>query len=186
MIVSLWGKVGAGKGTVAQFLCQKLWYEHVSVWAIKRKKAEQMGIDIHEFNRLGSLPENTERFEHDYELYQQSLNLTDKIVLDSRLAFYNQPHSFKVFLQVSDEIAARRLLNDTKRFWEVVGNYDMVLEKLKTRNSSDRTKYLKIYGVDIHDIAKYNVIIDTDQFDAQQVADIVLFAFEKRMSNKPL
>jgi cytidylate kinase len=93
-----------------------------------------MNIDIHEFNRLGTLPENIAEYENAYETYQQELDVNSNIVLDSRLSWYNQPKSFKVFLQVGDEIAAQRLLNDTKRFGEAVGNYDMILDLLKKRN----------------------------------------------------
>jgi len=93
-----------------------------------------MGIDIHEFNRLGTLPENIAEYENEYEQYQQDLDVHSTIVLDSRLSWYNQPDSFKVFLQVSDTIAAHRLLNDTKRFGEAVGNYDLILDLLQKRN----------------------------------------------------
>jgi cytidylate kinase len=45
-----------------------------------------------------------------FEEYQKSLALDSKVLLESRLGFLCQPHAFKVFLDVSDEVAAQRIL----------------------------------------------------------------------------
>lgn len=183
MIISLSGKVWAGKWTAANILCEKLWYEYISIGNIKRAKAEQMGIDIHEFNRLGALPENIAEYENAYETYQQDLDVSSNIVLDSRLSWYNQPQSFKVFLQVSDENAAHRLLNDTKRFGEAVGNYDLILDLLVKRNQWDRDKYAEIYQTDLWDVSNFDLVINTDKLSAIEVSEIILAAFERWHKN---
>jgi CMP/dCMP kinase len=120
MIISLSGKAGAGRTTVAEIICEKLGYEHISVGNIKKKKAQEMGITILEFNKIGDLPENVEAYDLSYEKYQQDLNLNSKILLDSKLCAYNQPKSFRIRFLVSDEIAATRLIHDTKRFGDIV------------------------------------------------------------------
>jgi hypothetical protein len=79
-----------------------------------------MGITILEFNKIGDLPENIEAYDLSYEKYQQDLPLNSKILLDSKLCAYNQPHSFRIRFLVSDEIAAGRLIQDTKRFGDIV------------------------------------------------------------------
>lgn len=79
-----------------------------------------MGITILEFNKIGDLPENIASYDLSYEQYQQDLDLDSKILLDSKLCAYNQPKSFKIRFLVNDEIAANRLINDTKRFGDIV------------------------------------------------------------------
>jgi hypothetical protein len=69
-----------------------------------------MGITILEFNKIGDQPENVASFDLSYEQYQQDLDVSSKILLDSKLCAYNQPDSFKIRFLVSDEIAAHRLI----------------------------------------------------------------------------
>ncbi|MBP7841536.1 hypothetical protein KA037_02545 [Patescibacteria group bacterium] len=52
---------------------------------MKRKIADEMGISIYEFNRLGDLPGNAEKFDKQYEDYQRSLDTNSDILLESRL-----------------------------------------------------------------------------------------------------
>ncbi|MEI7558048.1 MAG: hypothetical protein WCJ45_04410 [bacterium] len=41
--------------------------------------------------------------------------MNSKVILDSRLGFYCQQKAFKVYLDVSDEEAARRIFGDKER-----------------------------------------------------------------------
>lgn len=52
---------------------------------MKRKLADEMGISIYEFNRLGDLPGNAEKFDKQYEEYQKGLDTNSNILLESRL-----------------------------------------------------------------------------------------------------
>lgn len=109
------GKAGGGKGTISKLLAEKLNYKYISIGNMKRDLATTMGLTISEFNKLGELPENREKFDLKYEEYQKNLDVNDGIILDSRLSFYCQPKAFKVYLDVSDEEAARRIFGDKER-----------------------------------------------------------------------
>lgn len=109
------GKAGSGKGTVSKLLSEKLGYEHISIGNMKRELATAMGMTISEFNKEGEKPENREKYDLKYEEYQKNLPLDSKVILDSRLGFYCQPDAFKVYLDVSDEEAARRIFGDKER-----------------------------------------------------------------------
>jgi cytidylate kinase len=110
MLITLGGKAGSGKGTIAKLLTEKLDYEIVSIGDMKRKLAEEMGLNIQDFNLLGDKPENQQEFDLKYEEYQKNLHLDDNIILDSRLGFYAQPKAFKVLLDVDEEVASKRIL----------------------------------------------------------------------------
>ena len=105
MIITLGGKAGSWKWTVAKLLSEKLGYEIISIWNLKRKLAEEMGLSISEFNLLGEKPENQHEFDLKYEEYQKNLDLNSQVILESRLWFLCQPNAFKVFLDVNDEVA---------------------------------------------------------------------------------
>lgn len=78
---------------------------------MKRQLAEQMGLSIHEFNALGDIPGNAEKFDKQYEDMQKALDPHAPIILDSRLGFYCQPKAFNIFLDVSIHEAARRIMH---------------------------------------------------------------------------
>ena len=148
MIITLGGKAGSWKWTVAKLLSEKLGYEIISIWNLKRKLAEEMGLSISEFNLLGEKPENQHEFDLKYEEYQKNLDLNSQVILESRLWFLCQPNAFKVFLNVSDEVASQRILND-KRTTDQFFSPEEALEVTKKRNQDDQNRYLSLYNIDL-------------------------------------
>jgi cytidylate kinase len=52
MLITIGGKAGSGKGTIAKLLAEHLHYTIISIGDMKRKLAEEMGINIYDFNIL--------------------------------------------------------------------------------------------------------------------------------------
>ena len=46
MLITLWWKAWSGKWTLWKLLAEKLGYEIISIWDMKRKLAAEMGINI--------------------------------------------------------------------------------------------------------------------------------------------
>lgn len=177
MIITMSGKAGSGKGTVSKILAEKLWYQHISIGAMKRELAATMGLTISEFNALGEKPENREKFDLKYEEYQKWLDVNEPIILDSRLSFYCQPKAFKVYLDVSDEEAARRIFADKERTGDTYGSEEEVLAMIKKRNVNDAKRYMDLYGVDMTDMNNFDLVIDTTKITPQQAADEIIEVF---------
>lgn len=176
MIITLGGKAGSWKWTVAKLLSEKLGYEIISIWNLKRKLAEEMGLSISEFNLLGDKPENQHEFDLKYEEYQKNLDLNSQVILESRLWFLCQPNAFKVFLNVSDEIASQRILND-KRTTDHFLSPEEALEVTKKRNQDDQNRYLSLYNIDLWDSSQYNLTIDTSNLTPEEVVEKILIEF---------
>ena len=176
MIITLGGKAGSWKWTVAKLLSEKLGYEIISIWNLKRKLAEEMGISISEFNLLGEKPENQHEFDVKYEEYQKNLDLNSQIILESRLWFLCQPNAFKVFLNVSDEVASQRILND-KRTTDHFFSPEEALQVTKKRNQDDQNRYLSLYNIDLWDSSQYNLTIDTSNLTPEEVVEKILIEF---------
>ena len=177
MLITLWWKAGSGKWTVSKLLAQKLWYEIVSIWDMKRKLAAQMWINIIEFNKMWDNPENAKEFDLKYEEYQKSLKLTDNIILDSRLWFYAQPKAFKILLDVDENIAWERIFN-AKRETDKNTTKKHAINEVKDRNSSDEARYQKLYKINLRDPNNYNLVIDTSERSPEEVLDIILNEFK--------
>lgn len=178
MLITIWWKAGSGKWTISKILAEKLGYEIISIWSLKRKLAEEMGLSISEFNALGEKAENQQEFDLKYEEYQKSLPLESKIILESRLGFLCQPHAFKLFLDVSDEIAAKRILWD-QRSTDTFSSDAHALETTKNRNLNDQARYLKLYNINLRDLKHYDCCIDTSNLTPNEVVDQILIAFSQ-------
>lgn len=148
---------------------------------MKRELAAQMGINIIEFNKLGELPENKEKFDLQYEEFQKNLDVNDNIILDSRLSFYCQPKAFKVFLTIDDQEAARRIFNDKKRIGDDYPNLEAVLEDMKKRNEQDVKRYKELYGIDIMDMSQFDLVVDTTISRPEFYIDLIAEKFKENL-----
>ena len=178
MIITLWWKAWSWKWTVSKLLAEKLNYEIISIGTLKRKLAEEMWLSILEFNLLWEKPENQKEFDLKFEEYQKSLDVNSGILLESRLWFLCQPHAFKVFLDVSDEVASKRILWDN-RTTDNYDSFESTLQATKERNESDRNRYIKLYWIDLWDKGNYDFMISTDNKTPAEVCDDIITAFEE-------
>ena len=179
MIITISGKNGSGKGTVAKLLAEKLGYKHISIGGLRREVAHSMGLTISEFDILWELPENKEKFDLQYEKYQKELDVNDGVILDSRMWFYCQPKSFKLFLDVSDDEAARRIFGDKSRIGDEYTSLEAVKQATIQRNANNERRYKELYGVDITDMSNFDLVVDTTGKDPHQVADEIIEKFNQ-------
>ena len=177
MLITIWWKAGSGKGTVSKLLAKNLGYKIVSVWDMKRKLAAEMWINIIEFNKLWDNPENAKEFDLKYEEYQQSLKLSDNIILDSRLWFYAQPKAFKILLDVDENIAWERIFK-AERETDKHATKKHAIDEVKERNLNDEERYKKLYDVDLWNPNNYNLVIDTSERTPEEVLQIILDEFK--------
>lgn len=179
----MWWKAWSGKWTVSKLLAKELGYEIVSIWDMKRKLAAEMWINIIEFNKMWDDPEKSAEFDLKYEEYQKSLKLSDKIILDSRLGFYAQPHAFKILLDVDEEIAWERIFK-AERDTDKHATKKHAVNEVKERNSSDEERYKKLYNVNLWDPNNYNLVIDTSERSPEEVLDIILNEYKEYKRKK--
>ncbi len=177
MLITIWWKAWSGKWTVSKLLAEKLNYEIVSIWDMKRKLAAEMWINIIEFNKMWDDPEKSAEFDLKYEEYQKSLKLSSDIILDSRLWFYAQPHAFKILLDVDEEVAWERIFK-AERDTDKHASKKYAIEQVKERNSSDEERYKKLYNVDLWNPNNYNLVIDTSERSPEEVLQIILDEFK--------
>lgn len=179
-MITIGGKAGSGKGTVSDMLIEKLGYEYLSVGNMKRQLAEQMGLSIHAFNALGDQPGNAEKFDKQYEDMQRALDPNAPIILDSRLGFYCQPKAFNVFLDVSIQEAAKRIMYAGRGSNEIqYHTIEDAITATQKRNDDDQTRYLKLYNIDYFDHKNYDLVVDTSDKTPEQVLDLIITGYKK-------
>lgn len=182
-IISMAGDIASGKGTVTSLLQQELGYEIYKNGEYVRKLAKEMNMSIIEFQEYLNAHEEIDRqVEKSAAIYASE---HDNLIIDARLGFYAVPHSFKVYLRVDINEAAKRAYNDSlRKDTEVYESIDMAIKDIKYRYEQENMRYLKTYNVRRDDMSNYDLVIDTTEKSPKEVADIILREYKSWLKDK--
>lgn len=174
MRITISGKAGSGKSTVAKLLSEKLELKHYSIGDLMRAMADERGMTLFELNKLAEKNKSID-FKLDSKLKEIG-KTKDNFVVDGRLtAFFIPNAEVRIFLDADDEVRAERILKD-KRQHEKSKSLKEAISNIKKREESEKKRYQKYYGVNYLDKNLYNFVIDTTKLNPNQVVErIVLF-----------
>jgi predicted cytidylate kinase len=184
MIITLSGKPGSGKSTVARLLAERLGYRYEDMGLKRRKLAEARGITLEELNIIGEKEDWTDR---EVDEYQKRLGeKEDNLVISGWTSFHFIPNSVKVFLEVSEEEGSRRIHTDSKAVRKTEAKQFLTLEdvqrSVRERMENSSRRYKKYYGIDIYDPKHYDLIVDTTSIPAEKVVERIADYLQKRTS----
>ncbi len=186
-IITITGVPGSGKSSTADKVAQALNYQRFSSGDFMRNIALDMGISL---NELGKIAE-TDGGKVDTRIDDQVRSAGEKenLVVDSRLAFHWIPESFKVFLDLPLEISKERIFqslqnNKLRIESEGLADIDEVYRKITERLANERKRYKELYGIENHtDPKNFNLVVDTNENNLEQVVEIVLSAYNKWLNS---
>ncbi len=177
-IITISGNGGSGKSTVANLLADKLKYKCYFMGDIMRKIASENNMDIVTFQE--QLKNNPE---YDHKVDNMIIDLAktdDEIIFVSRTAWHFVPDSFKIYLYVTADEAARRIFNDKVRINEK--KYE-TLEEAKEfsirRNNLEINRYKAIYNIDVSNKDNYDLVIDTSSMDIDEVLNKIVEKYKE-------
>lgn len=172
MIVTISGKAGSGKSTVAKLLSEKLKLKHYSIGDLMRAMASDKGISLIELNKLAEHNKSID-LELDNRL-KELRKAKDNFVVDGRLAAFFIPNAqVRVFLDTNDKIRAERILKD-RREHEKSNDLNEMVKKIQEREKSEKKRYQQYYGVDYLDKKLYNLLIDTTELNPNDVVEKII------------
>lgn len=177
-IIALSGDLASGKGTVSEILMNKLNYGIYRNGEYFRKLAKEHNMDLSEFGTyVEKHPEIDIEIENSAKKYAEN---NDHFIIDARLGWYAVPQSFKVYLKVDMDEAARRAYNDEKRKdLESFSSGEEHKKALIERTKSENTRYLELYNVDRTDMNNYDLVIDTTNKTPTEVANTIIAEYKK-------
>jgi CMP/dCMP kinase len=172
MIITISGKAGSGKSTVAKLIAKKLGLKHYSVGDVMREMASDKGMTLLELNKKAETDKSID-FELDDRLKRMGKE-KDNFVVDGRLTAFFIPHAAaRIFLDAQDNVRAKRILGDVREE-EINDNLKSTLDNIEKREASEKKRYRKYYNVDYMDHSLYNLLIDTSDMVPEQVADTIV------------
>lgn len=173
--ITLTGNLGSGKTTICNILKER-GYEIVSTGKIFRQIAEEKNVTVIELNKMAEQDRSIDDL-LDNKTSELGKRL-DNVVFDSRLAWNFVPESFKVFLLVETQEAARRVYEDRERNAESYSSVEEAKEGLVKRANLEKSRFQDLYSINYYNASNYNLVIESTKAKPEDIADEIIRQFE--------
>lgn len=175
-IIALSGDIGGGKSSVATALKALTGYEIIGTGTIQRAIAQKRGLTTLELNKISATDRSVD---DEIDNYVIELGKTsDKLIIDSRLAWHFIPTAFKVFLSVNPLIGAQRVFS-AARSDEHNPSLEMTLENNTKRQALEHERFHKLYNITLRDFSNYDLVVDTSEIAPELIAQQIKASFEQ-------
>lgn len=179
MHITLTGNLGSGKSTICKILQDKYGFEIFSTGKVQRKLAEEMNLTVLEMNQLMCSDPKYDSMIDDATARISRENKEKDIVFDSRLAWHFVESSFKVFLMVSLDVAASRVMNDNRGAVESYKSLEDAKDQLTKRAQNENQRYKELYNVEYFDFSNYNLVLDSTYCTPEVMAEVLMSEAKK-------
>lgn len=173
MHITMTGNLGSGKSTISKLVAQNYGYEIYSTGKIQRELAAERGLTVLEMNQLMQQDHSYDNI-IDEKVRQTSIERKDDLFFDSRLAWHFAVDTFKVFLSVNIDEAARRVYNDNRGDVESYKSLEDCKHQLQERAHTEDIRYEEIYGIHYFDLSNYNLILDSTMSKPATLVEILM------------
>ncbi|VVB73193.1 Cytidylate kinase [uncultured archaeon] len=169
-IICISGLVGSGKDSVADVVAERLKYHRVRLTF--KDAAQRMGITLMEYH---AYVEKDLTIDKEFDKMQiKEARKTDSILSTWLSGWLVKDAAIRVWLEASSKARAERI---SKRDGMSKAK---ALKHVNERDMHNRGRYMALYGVDIYDHSNFDIIINTEKYSVDQIADIVVAAYRSR------
>ena len=172
MRVSIGGLPGSGTSTAAYLLAEKTGLEVVSAGEVFRQMAKEQGVSLAKFGKIAQKDENIDR-----GLDRRMLEIAkkrDTVILEGRLigalCKKEEIETLAVWLESPRDIRAQRI---SQREGEDMAK---TVQEMAERENSERTRYLRFYGLDMEDPSIYDAVIDSHKHNPPEIVELIMEA----------
>lgn len=175
IVVTIDGPSGSGKGTLAEFIAEKLELEHYSASDVFHRIADDRDISHVE------LSQKAEK-EVDFEVDNRTLKLgmKENCVIDGRITSHvlGENSDLSIYLTAKPEDRARRISGrDGKKV-------EKALKDIRKRDRENSKRYQNYYGIDTDDFEIYDLIIDNTEKNIDEQNREVLGILKERFPER--
>ncbi|MDR1576081.1 MAG: cytidylate kinase family protein [Treponema sp.] len=163
--IAVSGKSGCGNTTVSKIIADRLELEFINFTF--RSLAEERGLDLKQVLELAAKDDFWDR-----EVDSRQVRLAREAggcVLGSRLAIWMLAEAdFKVYLRARPATRAARIAQREG------GNIEEVAAFTEERDRQDHCRYFRIYSIDNDNYQFADFIIDVDDLEPSQIAELII------------
>ena len=170
------GLPGSGKTTFAKLLAEKLGFRYVGTGALFRSMATERRMSLEEFSRYAEAHDEIDRMIDEEQVRQAQ---EGDVVVDSRLgAWMIDDADLKVCLIASLEERARRAAGRDGL------EPEEARRKVAEREKSEKKRYREFYGIDVTELERFDLIVNSETFSPDQIFNIVVAALQQVKSQR--
>jgi predicted cytidylate kinase len=184
-IITVTGTPGSGATTVSARVAELLHFRYFSSGQVFRGIAAERELTLDELNRRA---EAEPHIDAEIDLLIRIIGEeASRIVINSRLGYHWIHSSFKVFLTVPPQVAAERTFAQIQsggRSGEASRSVEEEVKTITKRVEMERERYLDRYGVDTGNMRPFNLVIDTENKEVDDVAREIVAAYSRWIGGK--
>ncbi|MCR6691245.1 MAG: AAA family ATPase [archaeon YNP-LCB-003-016] len=177
IVITVSGPPGSGKSTHAKRIAEKLNLRYFSIGRYFRDIANKMNLSLEEFQRIAEKDPK-----YDLEADNRTLMEAEKggVVIDGHLTGWiaKEKADIKIYLTASLEERARRVAKrDGKPFEQAIND-------IRRREESNALRYKTFYGIDLNDLSIYDIVINTEKWEEEEVSQTLIYLIQKYMEKR--
>lgn len=172
-IITITGETGSGVSSVTRLLSDALDYRRFSAGGLFRNIALHRNMTLKQLNDYAGRNRVIDR---EIDTLIRKLGEGSEIVLDARLGYYWIHDSFRVFLKVDPEIAAKRIskeMMEGSRHGEGAATMEQSIVSIERQMQSAKKRYFNDYGIDINNTRQFDLIINTNDKTPEDVVKLI-------------
>ncbi len=172
MRITISGLPGSGTTTVARLLSAELSMELISAGEMFRQLAADRQLHLAQFSKLAEEEDNFDRWIDDKQ--REEGMKRDNVIIEGRLSGLLLPNAeLKVWLKAPEPVRAMRIAAREHI------TYEAALTAMRERERSERTRYMRYYGLDMDDLTGYDLIIDSSRWGERDIVAMIRLAKER-------
>ena len=175
LVIAVSGLPGSGKTSLAKRLAERLGLRYLSLGEIFRKLARERKLTLEELSRIAEEDASIDKAIDDKAIEEASKGC---IVVDGHISAWtleNTAH-LKVLVMAPINVRAERI---AKRDGKTI---EEALTEIRVREESESRRFMKFYGINIFDLSVFDLIVNSEKFDEEEVFEIVMTAVKAVLS----
>jgi len=166
MKITISGPPGSGTTTLAEHLAHRHGYILISAGELFRQMAKEKGLDIAQF---GKSAENESAIDALIDARQKEVAAGhNDVIIEGRLSGWMiEDADLRIWLTAPPSVRAKRIVQRDG------GDEYEARKKTIEREECEYRRYRKYYKININDLSPYNLVIDTELWNPDQLAGIV-------------